>query len=153
MVTEEMWSWEESSAVLSFPFCAKPSAAVKPRIFSLFLLPFPLAAAVVIVQLLSHVAIVSAPWTVALQASLSMGFPKQEYWSGLRFPSPGDLSNSVIKPASPALDSLLLSHQGSPHTNIQTRKYSYCFSNKIGILLCMSVYHEYFLISIHILKT
>ena len=43
------------------------------------------------------------PWTVACQASLSMGFPKQEYWSGLPFPSPGDLPNPGIKPASPAL--------------------------------------------------
>ena len=49
MVTEEMRSWEESSSVLSFPFYAKPSAAVKPRIFLLFLLAFPLAAAVAIV--------------------------------------------------------------------------------------------------------
>ena len=40
-------------------------------------------------------------WTVACQAPLSMGFSRQEYWSGLPFPSPGDLSNPVIKPASP----------------------------------------------------
>ena len=43
------------------------------------------------------------PWTVALQAPLSMGFPKQVYWSGLPFPSPGDLPNSGIEPESPAL--------------------------------------------------
>jgi len=45
-----------------------------------------------------------------------MGFPRQEYWSGLPFPSPGDLPDPGIKPTSPALqpDSLLLSHQGSP---------------------------------------
>ena len=42
-------------------------------------------------------------WTVAHQAPLSMGFPRQEYWSGLPFPSPGDPSNPGIKPASPAL--------------------------------------------------
>ena len=48
-------------------------------------------------------------WTVALQSSLSMGFPRQEYWSGLLFPSPGDLPNPGIKLRSPALqvDSLL----------------------------------------------
>ena len=40
------------------------------------------------------------PWTAALQAPLSMGFPKQEYWSGLPFPIPGDLLNPAIKPAS-----------------------------------------------------
>ena len=43
------------------------------------------------------------PWTVAHQASLSMGFPRQEFWSGLPFPSPGDLPDLGIKPASPAL--------------------------------------------------
>ena len=43
------------------------------------------------------------PWTVAHQALLSMGFSKQEYWSGLPFPSPGDLPDPGIKPKSPAL--------------------------------------------------
>ena len=43
------------------------------------------------------------PWTVAHQASLFMEFPKQEYWSGLPFPSPGDLPNPGIKLGSPAL--------------------------------------------------
>ena len=57
------------------------------------------------------------PWIVAHQAPLSMGFPRQDYWSGLPFPSPGDLPNPGIKPASPALastESLLLSHQEHP---------------------------------------
>ena len=44
------------------------------------------------------------PWTVALQAPLSMGFSRQEYWSGLSFPSPADLPNPGIKPRSPALE-------------------------------------------------
>ena len=43
------------------------------------------------------------PWTVAYQASLSMGFSRQGYWSGLPFPSPGDLPNPGIEPRSPAL--------------------------------------------------
>ena len=43
------------------------------------------------------------PWTAAPQAPLSMGFSRQEYWSGLLFPSPGDLPNPGIKPRSPAL--------------------------------------------------
>ena len=43
------------------------------------------------------------PWTVAYQASLSMGFSRQEYWSGLPFPSPGDLPDPGIEPGSPAL--------------------------------------------------
>ena len=43
------------------------------------------------------------PWAVACQAPLSMGFSRQEYWSGLPFPSPGDLPDPGIKPGSPAL--------------------------------------------------
>jgi len=43
------------------------------------------------------------PWTVAHQAPLSMGFPRREYWSGLPFPSPGDLPNPGTEPSSPAL--------------------------------------------------
>ena len=56
------------------------------------------------------------PWTVARQAPLSKGFPRQEYWSGLSFCSPGDLPDPRIKPASPALqaDPLPLTQQGSP---------------------------------------
>ena len=53
--------------------------------------------------MLSCVQLFATPWTVVPQASLSMGFPRQEYWSGLPFPPPGDLSNSGIKPASPVL--------------------------------------------------
>ena len=41
-------------------------------------------------------------WTIAQQAPLSMGFSKQEYWSGLPFPSPGDLPDPGIEPGSPA---------------------------------------------------
>ena len=43
------------------------------------------------------------PWTVACQVPLCMGFPKQEYWSGLPFLSPGDLPNPGIEPTSPSL--------------------------------------------------
>ena len=54
------------------------------------------------------------PWTVANQAPLPMGFSMQEYWSGLPFPSPGDLLNPGIEPGSPALqaDSLLTDKNG-----------------------------------------
>ena len=45
----------------------------------------------------------TTPWTEAQQASLSMGFPRQEYWSGLLFPFPGDLPNPGIEPTSPTL--------------------------------------------------
>ena len=43
------------------------------------------------------------PWTIAHQVPLSMQFTRQEYWSGLPFPSPGDLLNPGIEPGSPAL--------------------------------------------------
>ena len=46
----------------------------------------------------------ATPWTVALQAPLSMGFPRQEYWSGLPFPSPGDLPDPGIEPRSPVTE-------------------------------------------------
>ena len=45
----------------------------------------------------------ATPWTVACQAPLSTGFSRQEYWSRLPFPSPGDLPDPGIKPKSPAL--------------------------------------------------
>ena len=45
----------------------------------------------------------ATPWTVAHQFPLSMGFPRQEYWSGLPFPSPGDLPDPGIEPVSLAL--------------------------------------------------
>ena len=53
---------------------------------------------------LSHVQLFATPWTVARQAPLSMGFSRQEYWSELPFPSPGDLLDPGIEPRSPALE-------------------------------------------------
>ena len=55
------------------------------------------------VKSLSHVRLFATPWTVAYQAPQSMGFSRQEYWSGLPFPSPGDLPNTGIESGSPAL--------------------------------------------------
>lgn len=81
-------------------------------------------------QLLSCVQSFVTPWTVVCQAPLSMGFIKQECWSGLPFPLPEILANSGIKPMSPlspALqgDSLLLRHQGSPRITILKFKFYY----------------------------
>ena len=72
-------------------------------------------------MLLSHfrrAQLFEAPWTIALQEPVSMGFSRQEYWGGLPFPSPGDLPDPGIKATSlelPALqmDSLPLSLWGS----------------------------------------
>ena len=55
------------------------------------------------VKSLSHVQLFATPWTVAYQAPLSMEFSRQEYWSGLPFPSPGDLPDPGIEPGSPTL--------------------------------------------------
>ena len=54
-------------------------------------------------QSLSHVQPFVTPWTVACQAPLSMGFSRQEFWSGLPFPTPGDLPDPGIEPTSPML--------------------------------------------------
>ena len=62
------------------------------------------------------------PWAVAHQVPLSMGFFRQEYWSGLPFPFPGGLPDSGNEPASPALAGgfffLPLHHQGSPEHSL-----------------------------------
>ena len=65
---------------------------------------------------LSHVQLFATPWTVAYKASLCMEFSKQEYWSGLLFPSPGDLPDPGIEPRSPALqaDALPSEPPGKP---------------------------------------
>ena len=71
---------------------------------------------VVKVKLLSRVRLFAAPLTVAYQASPSMGFSRQEYWSGLPFPSPGDLPDPEIEPGSPTLeaDALTSEPPGKP---------------------------------------
>ena len=68
------------------------------------------------VKLLSRVQLLATPWTVVHQAPPSMEFSRQEYWSGLPFPSPGDLPDPGIKPGSPALqaDALPSEPPGNP---------------------------------------
>ena len=68
------------------------------------------------VKLLIRVRLFATPWTVAYQAPPSMGFSRQEYWSGLPLPSPGDLPNPGIEPGSPAFqaDALTSKPPGKP---------------------------------------
>ena len=72
----------------------------------------------------SSVSLFVTPWTVARQAPLSMGFFRQEYWSGFPCPPPGDLPDPGIKPTSPVspalqVDALLLNHWGKPENTIK----------------------------------
>ena len=71
------------------------------------------------VNLLSCVQLFATPWTVAHQAPPSMGFSRQESWSGLPFPSPGDLPDPGIEPRSPALeaDALTSEPPGKPQSH------------------------------------
>ena len=68
---------------------------------------------------LSRIRLFVTPWTTAYQAPPSMEFSRQEYWSGLPFPSSGDLPNPGIKPRSPALqaDALPSEPPGKPGLN------------------------------------
>ena len=95
----------------------------------------------------SHVRLFAAPWTIACQAPLSMGFSRQEYCNGLPFPPPGDLLELGIKPWSPACqtDSLPLSDQRTHRLNVLLnlqqcdnldkvkvlRIFSYCITNQL----------------------
>ena len=69
---------------------------------------------------LSHVQLFATPWTVAYQAPQYMGFSRQEYWSVLLFPSPGDLPDPRMEPGSPTLqaDSLLSEPLGKPIVSV-----------------------------------
>ena len=73
------------------------------------------------VKSFSRVRLFVTPWAVAYQAPPSMGFSRQEYWSGLPFPSPGDLSDPGIEPRSAALqaDALPSEPPGKPSEYVQ----------------------------------
>ena len=96
-------------------------------------------------------------WTIVHQAPLSMGFSRQEHWSGLPFPSPGDLSNPGIKHASPALAGEFFTAEppGSP-TQVRKKptlnellRYPYICKSIFGYpyyaysLVCKLEYYDY----------
>ena len=72
--------------------------------------------------LLSHVWLLETLWTIACQAPQSMGFSRQEYWSGLPFPSPGDLTDPGIKPRSHALQADALTSEPSGKPSVVTHE-------------------------------
>ena len=78
----------------------------------------------VCVKSLSHVQLFATPWTVTHQAPLSMGFSRQDYWSGLPFPSPGIFPTQGSNPGLPHCRQTLypLSHQGSSGPNLGRQK-------------------------------
>ena len=79
-----------------------------------------------------HVRLFAALWTVACQAPLSVGFSRQEYWSGWPFPSPGNLPDPGVKLGSPALQAdsaptlYPLSYEGSPVGSIRRHRFQRC---------------------------
>ena len=87
-------TWVSGPGSLSFFYLLHPLPSPKPTKSACVLSRFSLVLRSV------------TPWTVAHQAPLSMGFSRQEYWSGLPCPPPGDLSNTVIKPISPVSPAL-----------------------------------------------
>ena len=92
--------------------------------------------------MLSHVQLFVTPWHVTCQVPLSMGFPKQEYWSGLPFPSPGDLPHPGIKPTSPTLVGKFSTtdHQGSPYVCVCVYRYRYNFRRMVYVCIYTIIY-------------
>ena len=88
------WEYANTSSLLNFH---------PPVLEAIYFCPNQLLLNVVVVKLLSRVRLFATPWTVAYQAPPSMGFSRQEHWSGLPFPYPGDLPDPGIEPGSPAL--------------------------------------------------
>ena len=92
-------SWASAGNYLSRVKCMVRSVLMAPRLWAIFSC----------VQSLSHVQFfATVPWTGMHQVPLSMEFSRQEHWSGLLFPSPGDLPNPGIEPGSPALQAYSL---------------------------------------------
>ena len=84
------------------------------------------------------------PWTAAFQAPLSMGFPRQDCWSGLPFPSPGDLPNPGIEPGSIAFqEDSLLSEPQKPHPRgqlISQGMFIMLIEEEFLVLLCFEAF-------------
>ena len=93
------------------------------------------------VKSLSHIRLFATPWTLAYQAPPSMGFSRQEYWSGLPFPSPGDLPDPGIEPRSPAFqaDALTSEPPGKSSTHDYWKNCSFdymdlCWQSNVSAL-------------------
>ena len=97
-------------------------------------------------KLLSRVWLFVTPWTVAYQAPPSMGFSRQEYWSGLPFPSPGDLPNPGTEPGSPAFQADALTSEPPVGSSSQLfswlrfkkEEHSFCDTVKYMVVCALS---------------
>ena len=84
------------------------------------------------------------PWTVTHQAPLSKEFSRQEYWSGLLFPTPGNLPNPGIEPTSPVSSALagrffITAHLESPRNSLDGIFYSFCSTKLTNEILCFQI--------------
>ena len=91
------------------------------------------------VKSLSRVRLLATPWTAALQAPPSMGFSRQEYWSGLPFPSPGDLPNPRIEPRSLALQAHSLPSESPEKPSVNVHIFFFRFFSIIGYYKVLSI--------------
>ena len=91
----------------------------------LWLLAMPNSSSGSVLCVLSHVQLFFTPWTVAPQDPLSMRFPRLEYWSGLPFPSPGDLPDPGMEPASPGLAGRFLTTEPPGKPRVLVLQFSY----------------------------
>ena len=83
---------------------------------------------------LSRVRLFATPWAAAYQASPSIGFSRQEYWSGLPFPSPGDLPDPGIEPGSPALEADALTSEPPGKQSLGEKKESPQVQNHLPLV-------------------
>ena len=96
----------------------------------------------VVIYSLSLICLFVTPWTVTHQTPLSMGFSRQEYWSELLFPSPGDLPDSGTEPKSPALqeDSIQTEPPGKSFLSVENL---YLKNNREGTAIMIGKYNHY----------
>ena len=94
-----------------------------------------------LLYVLSHVQLFVTPWTLAYEFPLFLGFSRQEYWSGLLFPTPGDLPDSGIGPASLCIDRQILYQLN--HLGVHLNGRVYALFRKMTI----EVFHSFFKLS------
>ena len=97
------------------------------------------------VKLLSRVRLFGTPWTLAYQAPPSMEFSRQEYWSGLQFPSPWYLPDPGVEPRSPALqaDALPSELPGKPQINLGRDQLHLWYSMSQSVKMHVCIYGSF----------